>query len=124
MPHVIELSGHQETDETTIQLTHIAVTADPRSFHLVQLSSGRRIDVRVLHALEGGTQTPPLARFLAEVANGRYAAYKPFDFGAGSRLPYLPRVRYRRTILAQARWLLMANDLPGRKAPTEVGERL
>ncbi|NEA38013.1 lantibiotic dehydratase [Streptomyces sp. SID11385] len=116
LPHKIELSGHQENEETTIRLADIAVTADPRSFHLVQLSTGRPIDVRVLHALEGGTQTPPLARFLAEVANGRYAAYKPFDFGAGSRLPYLPRVRYRRTILTQARWLLMADDLPGRKA--------
>ncbi|MFH9295795.1 lantibiotic dehydratase [Streptomyces sp. NPDC017520] len=122
LPHVIELSGHQETDETTIPLADIAVTADPRSFHLVQLSTGRRIDVRVLHALEGGTQTPPLARFLAEVANGRYAAYKPFDFGAGSRLPFLPRVRYRRTILTQARWLLMADDLPGRKATTKEWE--
>ncbi|MFJ8405386.1 lantibiotic dehydratase [Streptomyces microflavus] len=119
LPHIIELSGHQERDETTIRLADIAVTADPRSFHLVQLSTGRRIDVRVLHALEGGTQTPLLARFLAEVANGRYAAYKPFDFGAGSRLPYLPRVRYRRTILTQARWLLMAEDLPGRKAPRQ-----
>ncbi|GAA2935952.1 lantibiotic dehydratase [Kitasatospora cinereorecta] len=122
LPHVVELSGHQETDETTIPLADIAVTADPRSFHLVQLSTGRRIDVRVLHALEGGTQTPPLARFIAEVANGRYAAYKPFDFGAGARLPFLPRVRYRRTILTQARWLLMAADLPGRKASTEEWE--
>ncbi len=122
LPHVIELSGHQETDETTIPLADIAVTADPRSFHLVQISTGRRIDVRVLHALEGGTQTPPLARFLAEVANGRYAAYKPFDFGAGSRLPFFPRVRYRRTILTQARWLLMADDLPGRKASTKEWE--
>ena len=122
LPHVIELSGHQETDRATIPLADVAVTADPRSFHLVQLSTGRRIDVRVLHALEGGTQTPPLARFLAEVANGRFAAYKPFDFGAGSRLPFLPRVRYRRTILTQARWLLMADELPGRKATTEEWE--
>ncbi|WP_047471419.1 lantibiotic dehydratase [Streptomyces sp. M10] len=122
LPHVIELSGHQEKDGTAIPLADIAVTADPRSFHLVQLSTGRRIDVRVLHALEGGTQTPPLARFLTEVANGRYAAYKPFDFGAASRLPFLPRVRYRRTILTQARWLLMADDLPGRKASMQEWE--
>ncbi|MEU6404045.1 lantibiotic dehydratase [Streptomyces sp. NPDC046985] len=122
LPHIIELSGHRETDETTIRLDDIAVTADPRSFHLVQLSTGRRVDVRVLHALEAGTQTPPLARFLAEVATGRYAAYKPFDFGAGSRLPFLPRVRYRRTILTQARWLLRADDLPGHRAPGQEWE--
>ncbi|MBC2864458.1 lantibiotic dehydratase [Streptomyces mexicanus] len=123
LPHVIELSGHRQADATTIPLTDIAVTADPRSFHLVQLSTGRPIDVKILHALEAGTQTPPLARFLAEVAHGRFAAYKPFDFGAGSRLPYLPRVRYRRTILTQARWLLTADDLPGRKAPMQQWER-
>ncbi|MET9058413.1 lantibiotic dehydratase [Streptomyces antibioticus] len=122
VPNVIELSGHREADETAIQLTDIAVTADSRSFHLVQFSTGRRIAVRVLHALEGGTQTPPLARFLAEVATARYAAYKPFDFGAGARLPFLPRVRYRRTTLAQARWLLMAEELPGRKVTTEQWE--
>ncbi|MEW1829038.1 lantibiotic dehydratase [Streptomyces sp. NPDC088196] len=119
LPHVIELSGHQTADETTIPLTDIAVTADARSFHLVQTSTGSHIDVRVLHALEGGTQTPPLARFLAEVATGRYAAYKPFHFGAAARLPFLPRVRYRRTILTQARWLLTAEDLPGRTAQAE-----
>jgi thiopeptide-type bacteriocin biosynthesis protein len=122
LPHIIELCGHQETDETAIRFADIAVTADPRSFHLVQLSTGRRIDVRVLHALEAGTQTPPLARFLAEVAHGRHAAYKPFDFGAASRLPFLPRVRYRRTILMQARWLLTADDLPSRKAPRHEWE--
>ncbi|OEV30461.1 lantibiotic dehydratase [Streptomyces nanshensis] len=119
LPNVIELSGHRDADETTIQLADIAVTADPRALYLVQLSTGRRIDLRILHALEAGTQTPPLARFLAEVAHARYAAYKPFDFGAGARLPFLPRVRYRRTILAQARWLLTADDLPGRKVSTE-----
>ncbi|GAA2268938.1 lantibiotic dehydratase [Streptomyces atrovirens] len=122
LPNVIELSGHREAEEAVIPLADIAVTADARSFHLVRFSTGRRIDVRVLHALEGGTQTPPLARFLAEVAHARYAAYKPFDFGAGSRLPFLPRVRYRRTILTHARWLLMADELPGRKAPMEQWE--
>ncbi|WP_416975223.1 lantibiotic dehydratase [Streptomyces sp. 4F14] len=126
LPYVIELSGHREADETTIPLADIAdiaVTADPRSLHLAQLSTGRHIDVRVLHALEGGTQTPPLARFLAEVATARHAAYKPMDFGVGSRLPFLPRVRYRRTVLLQARWLLTADELPGRKAPAKEWER-
>ncbi|MEU1533948.1 lantibiotic dehydratase [Streptomyces fagopyri] len=122
LPNVIELSGHRNADGQAIPLVDIAVTADSRTLHLMQLSTGRRIDVRVLHALEGGTQTPPLARFLAEVATARYAAYKPFDFGAAARLPFLPRVRYRRTIFTQARWLLTADDLPGRKAPTRQWE--
>ncbi|MGH3811888.1 MAG: thiopeptide-type bacteriocin biosynthesis protein, partial [Pseudonocardiaceae bacterium] len=35
-----------------------------------------------------------------------------FDFGAARTLPFLPRVRYGRTVLASARWLLVADDLP------------
>ncbi|MGH3811560.1 MAG: lantibiotic dehydratase, partial [Pseudonocardiaceae bacterium] len=54
----------------------------------------------------------PLARFLAEVASARCGVYGPFDFGAARTLPFLPRVRYGRTVLASARWLLVADDLP------------
>ncbi|MFC4035057.1 lantibiotic dehydratase [Streptomyces polygonati] len=114
LSHVITVGENPAACGETIRLDDIAVTADARHFHLVQLSTGRRLDVRVLHALEAATQTPALARFLAEVADARYAAYKPFDFGAAARLPYLPRVRYRRTILVPARWLLTAGELPAR----------
>ncbi|AXG82802.1 lantibiotic dehydratase [Streptomyces paludis] len=116
LPDVIALGEHRAADEHVIGPADIAVTADARRFHLVQLSTGRPIDVRVLHALEAGIQTPPLARLLTELGNARCAIYKPFDFGTARRLPYLPRVRYRRTILTPARWLLRAEDLPGRVA--------
>ena len=112
LDHVITVGEHTPAAAETIGLDDIAVTADARHFHLVLRSTGRRLDVRVLHALEAATQTPALARFLAEVAGARYAAYKPFDFGAAARLPYLPRVRYRRTVLAPSRWLLTAERTP------------
>jgi class I lanthipeptide synthase len=57
----------------------------------------------VLHALEASVQTPPLARFLAEVASARCGIYGPFDFGAARTLPFLPRVRHGRAVLAPAR---------------------
>ncbi len=120
LDHVVALGEHTPAAAGTISLDDIAVTADARHFYLVLRSTGRRLDVRVLHALEAATQTPALARFLAEVAGARYAAYKPFDFGAAARLPYLPRVRYRRTVLAPARWLLTAEDLPARAADQDT----
>ncbi|MEU6848457.1 lantibiotic dehydratase [Actinacidiphila alni] len=123
LPHVITVGECPAADGETIGLDDIAVTADARHFHLIQRSTGRRLDVRVLHALEAATQTPALARFLADVASARYAAYKPFDFGAAAHLPYLPRVRYRRTILAPARWLLTAEELPGRAAEQGTWDR-
>ncbi|MCC2276169.1 lantibiotic dehydratase [Streptomyces sp. ET3-23] len=120
LPNIVPLAEHRAPHEGLLPLADLAVTADTRRLYLVQLSTGRHIEPRVLHALEAGTHTPPLARFLAEVTTARCAVYKSFDFGAASRLTYLPRVRYRRTILAPARWLLTADDLPGRDA--DAGE--
>ncbi|MFC0861661.1 lantibiotic dehydratase [Sphaerimonospora cavernae] len=111
----IHLSEHHDTDGVHIRLDDLAVTADASQMHLVQLSTGTVIHPRVLHALEASVQTPPLARFLAEISLARCGVYGPFDFGAARRLPFLPRVRHGRTVLVPARWLLAAADLP---APT------
>ncbi|WP_432069120.1 lantibiotic dehydratase [Streptomyces sp. AA1529] len=123
LPYVIPLAEHPAEEGEPIGLEDVAVTADARNLHLVQLSTGRPIDVRVTHALEAGVQTPPLARFLSEVAGARRAVYKKFDFCAAAHLPHLPRVRYGRTTLAPARWLLSAKDLPGRRAPYKEWEK-
>ncbi|MGW3562774.1 lantibiotic dehydratase [Streptomyces sp. NPDC000941] len=117
LPHVIPLGEHPAPGPGVIRLTDLAITADARQFYLVQMSASRRIEPRVPHALEASVHTPPLARFLAEITTSRCAVYKAFNFGAAARLPYLPRVRYKRTILASARWLLAAEDLPGRSLP-------
>lgn len=94
-----------------IGLDDLAVTADAAHMYLVHRSTGRRVIPRIAHALDVTVQTPPLARFLAEVADARTACFGPFDPGAARGLPYLPRFRYRRTVLAAARWLLSTGDL-------------
>ncbi|GAA3436951.1 lantibiotic dehydratase [Kutzneria kofuensis] len=116
VPHVIPIAEYRESAEHLITLRDLAVSADDRRFYLVQISTGRRVEPRVTHALEASVQTPPLARFLGDITTARASVYKAFHFGAAARLPYLPRVRYRRTILSPARWLLAAADLPGRGA--------
>ncbi|MBQ0983727.1 lantibiotic dehydratase [Streptomyces sp. F63] len=123
LPHVIPLAEHHETGPGVLPLDDLAVTADARQFYLVQMSTGRRVEPRVPHALEAGVHTPPLARFLAEITTARCAVYKAFAFGAAARLPYLPRVRYKRTILAPARWLITAAELPAHTAPMADWEK-
>ncbi len=112
LPHVVSLAEHRDPGDHLIDLDDLAVYADARHMHLIQLSTGKRVEARVLHALEGGLHTPPLARFLAEVSSARRAAYTAFDWGAAARMPFLPRLRYGRTVLCPARWLLRAADLP------------
>jgi thiopeptide-type bacteriocin biosynthesis protein len=113
LPDVIGIGEHRDDDGRVLALGDLAVSADASGLVLVHMPTGRLVEPRVAHALEAGVHTPPLARFLSEVSTARCAAYCSFDFGAASRLPYLPRIRYRRAILSPARWLLAAGDLPG-----------
>ncbi|MFI1886038.1 lantibiotic dehydratase [Streptomyces jumonjinensis] len=117
LPHAIPLGQHHEPGPGVIPLDDLAVIADARRFSLIRTSTGQHVEPRVLHALEASIHTPPLARFLAEINTARSAAYKSFTFGVAATLPYLPRVRYKQTILAPARWLLTAAELPARSAP-------
>ncbi|GAB3449146.1 lantibiotic dehydratase [Actinophytocola sediminis] len=116
LPHVIPVAEYREPHERLLRLADLGVTADDHRFHLVHTATGRRVEPRVPHALEAGVHTPPLARFLAEITTARCGVYQAFHFGAAARLPYLPRIRFRRTTLSPARWLLTASDLPGRTA--------
>lgn len=112
LPRVISLGEYREPSDEVIELRDLAVCADARQLYLVDLRTGGRVEPRVVHALEAGAQTPPLARFLAEITTARAAVYKAFDWGAARRLPYLPRVRAGRSILTPARWLLSCEELP------------
>lgn len=110
LPHTIDIAGNGSRN--AIALDDLAVTADTQQIRLIQLSTGQMIEPRVAHALEAGVHTHPLARFLAEINTARTAVYKRFYLGAAARLPHVPRIRYKRTILSPARWLLNVSDLP------------
>jgi hypothetical protein len=115
LPHVLSLGEHRGHDDehTMIPLDDLAVTATRDGLHLVSLSRQRVIEPQVFHALALEKQPSPLARFLAHLPRALSATWHEFDWGpAAQRLPFLPRVRYRRVILSPARWRLDAADLP------------
>ncbi|MFF0250161.1 lantibiotic dehydratase [Streptosporangium sandarakinum] len=111
---VVSVSEHSDGD--VISVDDLAVTVDADQMYLVQRSTGRRVIPRIPHALDTAVHTPVLARFLAEVADARTAVFGPFNLGAARVLPYVPRIRYRRTVLAAARWILTSTDLPSAPA--------
>ena len=102
---VLHLGEHPGGGES-VSVDDLAVTADAAQMYLLHVPTGRRVAPRIPHALEMTTHTPPLARFIAEVAGARCAELRPLDFGAARVLPYVPRIRYRKTILSAARWHL------------------
>jgi thiopeptide-type bacteriocin biosynthesis protein len=118
LPQVLSLSehpalAHPDSAPSGVDVDDLAVTADAEQMYLVQQSTGRRVIPRIPHALDTVVQSPPLVRFVAEVADARSAVFRGFDLGGARTLPYVPRIRYRRTVLAAARWILTATDLAG-----------
>ncbi|WP_447035767.1 lantibiotic dehydratase [Streptomyces sp. DSM 118878] len=96
---------------TTLDLDDLGVVADAGRLYLVSLSSGQCLEPSVMSAVELSTATHPLVRFLSEVHRSHTSVLAPFVWGAADRLPFLPEVRYGRTILSAACWRLRARDL-------------
>jgi lantibiotic biosynthesis protein len=112
LPYVLPLGEHRTGDDPTlIRLDDVGIVAVADGLHLVCISRRRVIEPQVFHALALAKQAPPLARFLATLTRGFLARYTEFDWGpAAAGLTYLPRVRYRRAILAPATWRITAAD--------------
>jgi thiopeptide-type bacteriocin biosynthesis protein len=117
LPALITLSEHRSPNDTAIRVPDLAVTCDNRRLYLVSLARQQRLEATTLHALDLRAHTPPLARFLAEVSRAHAAVVTGFNWGDASHMPFLPRLRYRRTIVSPARWLLHRAEISGRDAP-------
>ncbi|MBT2420751.1 lantibiotic dehydratase [Streptomyces sp. ISL-22] len=114
---VISLQEHRAPAEDVLTPADLAVGCDGRRMYLAAPERGQRIEAVGMHALNLHTHTPPLVRFLAELSRAQCAQVTTFDWGAAAAMPFLPRLRYGRTLLAPARWRLEAPELPGRARP-------
>jgi thiopeptide-type bacteriocin biosynthesis protein len=120
LPKVVSVAEHREPASAAIPLEELAVSGDTDGLFLVagiESGSRRLVEPTVLNSVEFRYFSHPVVRFLCEVTRARAAVYMPFSWGAASSLPFLPRLRYGRTVLAPARWNLAFTDLPGRSAP-------
>lgn len=117
LPRVIPAAEYHEPDARMLPLEDLAVGGDAEGLYLVSLAQQQIVEPTALNAVEFRNFTHPLARFLCEITRARAAVYMPFSWGAASPLPFLPRLRYRRTVLAPARWNLPAQHLPSAAAP-------
>ncbi|MFE2040799.1 lantibiotic dehydratase [Streptomyces sp. NPDC059477] len=117
LPTVISIHEHRATSSDVLRPDDLAVACDGRRMYLAAPEHGLRIEAVGMHALNLAEHTPPLARFLTELSRAQCAQVTLFDWGAAKTMPYLPRLRYGRTVLSAARWRLEADELPGRDCP-------
>jgi thiopeptide-type bacteriocin biosynthesis protein len=117
LPDVISVAEYPAAGGSALSVEDLAVTGDAGGLFLVSLSRQRPVEPMVLNAIAFRHFSQPIVQFLCEVSRSRAAAYMPFFWGAAECLPYLPRIRYGRTVLAPARWRVEAGDLPAAGAP-------
>jgi len=111
---VISVAEHRSGP--ALPLEDLAVTADVTRLYLMSLATGRPVEPTVMNAVDLANFTHPLARLLCELPRARAAAFGPFTWGAASRLPFLPGVRYGRTVLAPPTWRIEGAELAGPEA--------
>jgi lantibiotic biosynthesis protein len=109
---VLSLGEHPDNGHTLLGAGDLAITATLRGLHLVHRETGQVIEPQVFHPLDLEKQLPPLGRFLAHLPRAFVADYLAFDWGPFRRLPRLPAVRYRRSILSPEQRRLTAGSLP------------
>jgi len=124
LPQVIPVGEYHARSQATIGLDDIAVTADRHRLYLISISRQQALQPVAVNTVEPVRHAQPLARFLAEAPVAFAAACSTVEWGPAARgLPFLPALRYGRTVLSPARWLLTAADLPDRKATWDLWDQ-
>ncbi|MCB5906070.1 lantibiotic dehydratase [Streptomyces pinistramenti] len=106
LPHLLPVGCFADPDDPgVLDPRRLAVGADHHRMYLVDTASGRRVEPTVFHVLNRQANLPNAARFVCDLAGSGVRAWRTWHWGpAAGALPYLPRVRYGRTVLTTARW--------------------
>jgi hypothetical protein len=114
LPTVINLPEHRSPGDDVLTVEDLAEACEGRRMYLAVPERHHCAEAARMHALNLRNRTPPPVRFLAELTLAQCAQVTVFDWGAAATMPFLPRPRYGRTVLAPARWRLEESELPSR----------
>ncbi|PIS03331.1 MAG: hypothetical protein COT85_00600 [Chlamydiae bacterium CG10_big_fil_rev_8_21_14_0_10_42_34] len=99
----------QDKSGSTFTLEDIYVGANLERFYFTLKEGGREVVFRIGNLLNPSFAPIPL-QFLREVSHAKYQLIHPFSWGyLKKEAMYLPRVRFKRTILSPAQWKVPAN---------------
>ncbi|WP_260614909.1 lantibiotic dehydratase [Streptomyces sp. WAC05292] len=121
---VIPVGDFAGPETEVLPVADLGVTADAERLHLVSLSRRCPVHTLLLNAVDLTRHTHPLARFLLEAPVALAVPCTGFQWGAAaSALPFLPALRYGRTVLSPARWRLTDADLPPGMAASKTWDK-
>lgn len=104
-PDLLPVAAFAETgDPSVCRLGDLAVGGDVHGMYVIDTSTGGEIAPTAFHLLNAENEAPNTVRFLREVGAVGVRRWTPWSWGGLAALPYTPRVRYGRSVLAPARW--------------------
>ncbi|MET8524338.1 lantibiotic dehydratase [Micromonospora sp. NPDC005172] len=103
--------GVAPMSDNDLRLNDVAIVADAERLRLYSLSRGRELDVIIPHVLDTDTFAPQVVRLLRGVTFMGVRTFKGWSWGPLVNAPFLPTVRYGRTVLSPARWRATPEDL-------------
>lgn len=116
LEHELALGTHSSGQADAITLEDLVVGATPERLYIKSWKLGREVVFTTRHLI-GSSYLPDVVYFLRTVSQGGTRPVRPFDWGALEDSPYLPSVRYGKTVLSPRRWrlslaLLKLGELP------------
>jgi len=96
-----------------IHLEDILVTVRHEKIYLYSKSKQKYIITRNTTAHNFGNDNVPYYQFLCELQGQENQTQLKWSWGGYDKLKFLPRVKYGRTVLSKARWIVEESDLHG-----------
>lgn len=113
LPSTVTVGGHPQPG--TVLPGDLAVSGDSTGLYLLVAGTGQLVEPALFSALELARCADPMLRFLTEISTALCTPCSPFTWDRPLReLPFLPRVRHGRSVLAPARWTVRIDDLDGK----------
>ena len=106
----INLNFSKAPKTQVIHLDDIYVQADHERLILVSKRLNKEIKITFSNMLNPQL-APPILKFMRDISNQPYLQLRSFDFGTLADFPFLPRVRYKKTLLSLATWKLTLNAI-------------
>ncbi|HEU4965408.1 MAG TPA: lantibiotic dehydratase [Bacilli bacterium] len=106
-PYEIAMGGPSSKDQTsTLLLSDLVVGLRRDGFYLRSKSLGREVIPTKSHMLNQKASSFEIYRFLCDMMMERTRMWWSWDWGSLESMPFLPRVRYERTVVSPAMWRL------------------
>ncbi|MFE3206354.1 lantibiotic dehydratase family protein [Embleya sp. NPDC059237] len=115
LPRLVSVGEFRHAGKDVLFPSDLVVGLREGRLYLAEAATGTHLELLAPTAINflWNNNTPPLARFLAEIARAGAPQVTGFDWGAAWTLPFTPALHHRRSILVAARWKFPATALPG-----------